>query len=210
MERQERICRDVAERLGIVISPAYVFLDNNRSAWKRDRKRPGWDKLLAAAKDGEVRHILCHHPDRLMRQPRDLEELLQVADDREITLHGQANQRDLADPDDRFFLRIEVAHACRSSDDTSRRVSDYMVDKAAAGRPHTGKRRFGYTASGLQIIDEEAKVVREVFSRYLNGDTPAEIATDLNTRGVATALGKKWIAQTIRQLLGSHHVASHS
>lgn len=42
-----------------------------------------------------------------MRQPRDLEELLQIADDHDITLHGQANRRDLADPDDRVFLRIE-------------------------------------------------------------------------------------------------------
>jgi site-specific DNA recombinase len=36
-----------------------------------------------------------------MRQPRDLEELLQIADAHDITLHGQANRRDLADPDDR-------------------------------------------------------------------------------------------------------------
>ncbi|MFF9346527.1 hypothetical protein [Streptomyces sp. NPDC014734] len=54
-----------------------------------------------------------------MRQPRDLEELLQVSDEQEIVLHGEANRRNLSDPDDRFILRIEVAHACRSSDDTS-------------------------------------------------------------------------------------------
>jgi hypothetical protein len=30
-----------------------------------------------------------------------------VSDEASITLHGQANRRDLSDPDDRFFLRIE-------------------------------------------------------------------------------------------------------
>lgn len=65
-----------------------------------------------------------------MRQPHDLEQLLHIADEHDITLHGQANRRDLADPDDRFFLRIEVAHACRSSDDTSRRLRDGTVDRA--------------------------------------------------------------------------------
>ena len=49
-----------------------------------------------------------------MRQPRDLEELLTLSEEQDITLHGQANRRDLSDPDDRFFLRIEVAHACAS------------------------------------------------------------------------------------------------
>ncbi|MFG2492604.1 hypothetical protein ACGFSD_16360 [Streptomyces caniferus] len=64
-----------------------------------------------------------------MRQPRDLEELLQIADDHDIAWHGQANRGDLADPDDRLFTRIEVAHSCRSGDDTSGRLIDSMVDR---------------------------------------------------------------------------------
>jgi DNA invertase Pin-like site-specific DNA recombinase len=207
VERQERICAEIAQRLGIVVSPSHVFVDNNRSAWKRNRKRPGWDKLLEAARAGEITHVLCYHPDRLMRQPHDLEELIQIADDRDITLHGQANLRDLADPDDRFFLRIEVAHACRSSDDTSRRMTDFMVDQAGFGKPHTGKRRFGYTADGLAIVEEEKPIVEEIFKRYLKGDTPGEIADSLNGRRITTALGHKWSDQSVRQLLDCPHVA---
>ncbi|MEV7470603.1 recombinase family protein [Streptomyces kronopolitis] len=152
VDRQEGICREVAERLGLIVSEDQVFVDNNRSAWQRKRKRPGWDALLDEARQGRVRHVLTYHPDRLMRQPRDLGELLQIADDHDITLHGQANRRDLADPDDRFFLRIEVAHSCRSSDDTSRRLIDSMVDRAKDGRPHTGRRRYGYDKTGTEII----------------------------------------------------------
>jgi hypothetical protein len=112
-----------------------VFVDNNRSAWQRDRKRPGWDKMLSEMSDGRIRHLIAYHPDRLMRQPKDLEELLSVADSHHITLHGEANRRNLSDPDDRFILRIEVAHACRSSDDTSRRLRDSMDERADAGIP---------------------------------------------------------------------------
>ncbi|WP_326608935.1 recombinase family protein [Streptomyces scopuliridis] len=82
-----------------------------------------WDQLLERARRREFRHIIAHHPDRLMRQPRDLEELLQVSDEHQVVLHGEANRRNLSNPDNRFILRIEVAHACRSSDDTSRRLS---------------------------------------------------------------------------------------
>ena len=138
VDRQERICREIAERRGFVINPAHVFVDNSRSAWSRKRKRPGWDRLLVDARDRSFRHIIAYHPDRLMRQPRDLEELLQVSDDHAITLHGEANRRDLSDPDDRFILRIEVAHACRSSDDTSRRLKSAMQDRAREGKPQGG------------------------------------------------------------------------
>ncbi|MEU4496025.1 recombinase family protein [Streptomyces sp. NPDC023998] len=74
VERQERICRDVAERLGLIVDEDQVFVDNNRSAWQRKRKRPGWEALLAEANQGRIRHVLTYHPDRLMRQPRDLED----------------------------------------------------------------------------------------------------------------------------------------
>lgn len=30
MDRQERLCREVAEWLGLVVAPGCVFLDNNR------------------------------------------------------------------------------------------------------------------------------------------------------------------------------------
>ncbi|MFI0817236.1 recombinase family protein [Streptomyces sp. NPDC021098] len=207
VDRQERICREIAERLGLVVPPSLVFVDNNRSAWRRDRKRPGWDTMLKEMEEGEIRHLIAYHPDRLMRQPRDLEELLTISDSNRITLHGEANRRDLSDPDDRFILRIEVAHACRSSDDTSRRLKDTMDDRARAGTPHTGRRRYGYTKNGMEVIEEEAEIVREVFRRFLAGESPRAIARDLNEREVTTALGKSWGPDTVRALIDSRHVA---
>lgn len=164
VDRQERLCREVAERLGLEIIAGYVFVDNNRSAWQRSRKRPGWDALLEAIRAGRVAHVIVYHPDRLMRQPRDLEELLTLSDEHKITLHGQANRRDLSDPDDRFFLRIEVAHACRSSDDTSRRLRDALEDRAREGGAHVSPRRpYGYTPGEEVIV--EAEIVRGIPSR---------------------------------------------
>jgi DNA invertase Pin-like site-specific DNA recombinase len=84
------------------------------------------------------------------------QELLTLSEEHDITLHGQANRRDLSDPDDRFFLRIEVAHACSSSDDTSRRLRDAWEDRARDGRPHSSGQRplvrpafSGQTAAAL-------------------------------------------------------------
>jgi hypothetical protein len=59
----------------------------------------------------------------------------------------------------------------------------------------------------MEINEEEAKIIKEVFTRYLNGDVPNAIAQDLNARGVTTTLGRAWNVQAIRQLLSSRHVA---
>jgi DNA invertase Pin-like site-specific DNA recombinase len=204
VDRQERICREVAERLGARV--ADVFVDNNRSAWRRNRKRPGWDALLVRMGEGAYRHVIVYHPDRLMRQPKDLEELLTIADDQHVVLHGQANRKDLSDPDDRFILRIEVAHACRSSDDTSRRTRSALEDRARAGKPHGG-RRYGYAKDGCTVIEEEAEVVREVFRRFLDGETASAIAKDLHARQLTTAEGAQWQPNKVRNLLSVPYVA---
>ncbi|MCT9010425.1 recombinase family protein [Streptomyces rhizosphaerihabitans] len=207
VDRQERICREIAERLQLGVESAHIYVDNNRSAWQRNRKRPGWEEMLRAMADGEIRHVIVYHPDRLMRQPKDLEELLSIADDKRVLLHGEANRRDLSDPDDRFILRIEVAHACRSSDDASRRLKDALKDKAREGRPHVGSRPYGYTSNGQAIIEEEAEIVREVFRRYLDGESPMHLAQDLTARGVATSKGRTWQPEHVRRLLSSNFVA---
>ncbi|WP_326598226.1 recombinase family protein [Streptomyces sp. NBC_01803] len=205
VDRQEELCREVAQRLGLRVMG--VFKDNNRSAWQRNRKRPRWEKLLADMTEGKYLHVIVYHPDRLMRQPRDLEELLSVADNQHVTLHGQANRRDLSDPDDRFILRIEVAHACRSSDDTSRRVKDAYAERRRAGKPHTGRRQYGYERDGMTIVEHEAEIIREIFRLYLDGKTAVAISRILHERGETTAEGKDWQPSTVRNMLDSRRLA---
>ncbi|MFD4143504.1 hypothetical protein [Streptomyces sp. NPDC058572] len=151
--RQERICRGIARRLGATVDQRLVSVD------KTGRRGSATDSGRGAT------------PCSMPHGPKT-----------SATLHGQANQRDLANPDDRFFLRIEDAHACRSSDDTSRRLKDALTDRAQDGEPHTGRRRYGYDRSGTAIIAAEAEIVREIFSRHLDGETTAAIAVDLHRR----------------------------
>lgn len=205
VDRQERICRDTAAQLGLTV--AHVLIDPNRSAWQRNRNRPGWDRLLEIAANEGVRHVVVYHPDRLMRQPFDLEELLHIADRHGIILHGKSGHRDLSDPDDQHYLRGEVAHACRSSDDTSRRLKDSLVDRARDGKPHTGSRRFGYSPDGMAIVEAEAEWVRWMFRSYLDGMAPTAIAEELTRRGVATVRGGRWGQSQVLSILDGRHVA---
>jgi site-specific DNA recombinase len=143
-----------------------------------------------------------------MRQPKDLETLLTLADQHKLSLYGQAGKRNLSDPDDRFILRIEVAHACRSSDDTSRRVLDGLAESRAAGHAHGGKRVFGYTAGMGKRVTAEAKIVKEVYRRFLSGTHSINAITgDLNERGILTGSGGRWITQRVRQMIDNPRYA---
>jgi hypothetical protein len=67
---------------------------------------------------------------------------------------------------------------------------------------HAGGRAYGYRAlphkpGELESVEDEAAIVREIFARYIAGETPRAIAHDLNKRGVRPARGRIWNASTI-------------
>jgi site-specific DNA recombinase len=208
VDRQEADARAVVEARGWHL--AAVHVDNNRSAWRRNRKRPGWDALLEDIRGHRVDVVVVAHPDRLMRQPRDLEDLLDAARDGRVQLVTAGSGRDLSDPDDVFILRIEVAHACRSSDDTSRRVARGHRAAAEAGRPGggTGRRRaYGYTPDQLRVVPAERDVIADAATRLLSGESLGSIVRDLNTLGVPTVSGAPWSVTALRGVLVSPRAA---
>ena len=56
----------------------------------------------------------------------------------------------------------------------------------------------------MQIVEEEAKVVREIYAMFLDGKTPSGIAAALTKRSVPTPAGKAtWQASTVKSILSN-------
>lgn len=206
VERQEEDCRNLAGRLGWGLSESHIHRDPSRSAWRRDRKRPGWDALLEAVRRREVDSIIVYHGDRMVRQPWDLELLLRLADDRQIQLASVSGVRDLTNPDDRFVLRIEAAQACKSSDDTSRRVRRGWEARAKSGHPSGGgKRPFGFI--DLTTPDpRESAILAEAADRFLSGESLNSVAAWMSTIAT-TSEGNPFATRSLKHLLTAPRIA---
>lgn len=204
VDRQEADCRSLAERLGWGVGGVYP--DNSRSAWQWNRKRPAWDRMLADLESGKVDSIIVYHGDRLMRQPWDLELLLRLAKERHLQLASVSGVRDLTNPDHQFTLRIEVAQACKSSDDTSRRVARAWEARAKAGYPSGGgKRPFGF--SDLTTPDPvEAPILTEAAQRLLGGQSLNSVKAWINTVAV-TSEGNAFTTRSLKHLLTAPRIA---
>ncbi len=200
-------CRAVAERYGWGVGAEHV--DNSLSAWKRGVRRPGWEALLDRLERGETAGVLVWHQDRLMRQPRDLERLLELADARGVKLASAHGSRDLSNPDDRFILRVEVAHACRSSDDSSRRIRRRFASMRQSGAMAGGQRPFGFPGRDRttkrpvpdEQVDRERIALRQASEQVAAGLPLARVVKDWNAAGLRSAAGSTWTAITLRNLL---------
>jgi DNA invertase Pin-like site-specific DNA recombinase len=205
---QERRCRELAAARDIEVGPVYT--DNNRSAWRRGRKRPGWDAMLAGIEGGRITAIVTYHGDRLMRQPRDLETLIELAESKGIRILSVAGTRDLDSADDRFILRIEVAQACKASDDSSRRKKAQLERWRAAGRTVTGGRGgrpYGFATDGVTAVPAEQDVIRGAARRVLAGQSVTSAARELTAAGHRTPAGNAWTHDSLRKMLARPRLA---
>lgn len=204
VDDQDAINHRTAEMRGWVIPAEYVFKDNSRSAWKRNRTRPAWDAMLAAIGRGEVQAIVIYHGDRLIRQPYDLELLLNIADQRGIKLASPTGTRDLDSADDRFILRIEAAQACRESDNTSRRTKNGHRRRREQGIVRSGGRggrAFGFEKDHITHVPAECEAIRTVAGRVVMGEKASTLARWLNEEGFRTPTGGEFEHGSLKKTL---------
>lgn len=201
VEDQERISREVCAQRDW--EPAAVYTDNNTSAWQRNRRRPGWDAMLADVEAGKIGAIVVYHGDRLVRQPYDLETLINLAYGRGIKLASPTGTRDLSNDDDLFILRIEVAAKCLESASTSRRKKNQHARWRREGKVRTGGRggrAFGFARDGITHIRPETLYIGQGAGRILAGEGAGQIAVFLNSRYMTTPAGNPFTHGAVRKM----------
>lgn len=214
VDEQERICRDHARWLGWEVID--VYSDNSRSAWKRNKKRPEWERMLGDVESGRITAIISYHGDRLVRQPRDLEKLIDLAEGKGIRLASPTGTRNLDNRDDRIMARVIAAFAEGESAAISDRRKMQYERWRRAGRVRAGGhggRVFGYDTDGLSLFPpcrcdvatreehSEAEIIREMAARVLAGESANGIARDLTARGWRTPSGTVMSQTFVRRLL---------
>src|SRR5664279_1739720 len=92
---------------------------------------------------GTVNAIVVWDVDRLSRAPRELEDLIDLADQYGLQLASVGGEVDLATPQGRLTARIKGSVGRHETEQTKRRVARQIRDSAEAGIPH-GPVRYGW------------------------------------------------------------------
>jgi site-specific DNA recombinase len=181
-----------------------VLTDNDISASRYSKKaRPGYERLVEMIRAGAVDRAVVYDVDRLLRQPRQLEDLIDLCEERNgaFQLHNVNGELDLVTSSGRFIARVLVGKAAMESDDLSRRLRRAFDQKAAEGRPH-GARGFGYEADGMTVRQDEADLIRRAAFDVLGGTSLNEIARRWNAAGTRTPQsGRLWSGTVVKLVL---------
>lgn len=207
VQRQREDCRRIAEQRGWRIVAEYV--DNSISASDKRKARPGYDALVSGFKAREFDALVCWDLDRLTRQPRQLEDWIDAAEESGLLLVTANGEADLSTDGGRMFARIKASVARAEVERKAARQRRALLQRSERGKPPLGVRLTGYTTRG-EIIEHEAAIVREVFERFAAGDSLRSITAWLEATGVQTRHGGKWNPSSVRTILTNQRYAGRA
>ncbi|WP_448319263.1 recombinase family protein [Streptomyces sp. CO7] len=216
--RQEEDCRALAASLGWRVIEVYV--DNDVTAADRRKKRKDYLRMLADLESEHIDAIVAWHPDRVYRQPRELEDLIDLIEAKGAEIRTCLTGRiDLNTPAGRLNARMLGIIAKYEVEHKQERVQRKVLELVKAGTIHNGGHRpFGYIriyeGEGPRrkviedrIDEDEAKHVRVWAQRALEGESLYSLVTDANGKGIKTSTGGPWSYQGMRFMLMSGRIA---
>ncbi|MEX5300873.1 recombinase family protein [Kocuria sabuli] len=209
VDRQLTDCRAAARQHGWEVVHEYV--DNDVSATRR-KSRPQYTRMLASIEARAIDALIVWDVDRLTRTPRELEDIIDLANAYGLELLSIGGDIDLATPQGKLTARVKGSVARHETDQQSRRIKRKIQEKAEKGEPH-GMVPYGFQRTYQQ--DEsgsrrhgrdipkpaEADIIREITRRILAGQSLRSTVQLLNERGNPSPRGGRWSSATLRQVL---------
>jgi len=170
--------------------------------------RPAINRLIDDINAGNVNNVLVFKVDRLTRSTRNLLELVELFEENDCAFNSLTESIDTDTPSGRMFLKIIGIFAEFERENLVSRLKLGFERKAKEGYTLANfKMSYGYSkekGQKIQTIQQnEAQIVREIFSMYLDGNkSMTGIAKLLNQRKIPTKMnGASWESTSIRGIL---------
>ena len=185
----------------------FVAVYADQASGLHTKNRPGYRKLLRDCRRGKIDLILVKSLSRFGRDAREaistIRKLKQMNVGIYIELGGIFTMKT---PDS--VIDLYAAFAQAESQTRSESIKFGIQNRMRRGKTILNHRQFlGYTKGPdgvLQIVPEEAEIVRKIFDLYIQGNGVRKIKKYLESHGIKTVTGKTgWSTSTIDRMLSN-------
>ena len=178
IENQVQFCMDYAHKLGIY--EFEIYEDEGYSGGNTNR--PQFKKLLKDASDKKFDYLICYRLDRISRNVSDFSTLIETLNKLNISFISIKEQFDTSTPMGRAMMYIASVFSQLERETIAERIKDNMYELARSGRWLGGQTPYGFKSEKvtsfdsnlkersyykLMTIDEDIKIVKLIFDKYL-------------------------------------------
>lgn len=200
---QIALCRERAASEGWQIVDTFTDAEISGAAGIGEDQRPGMNAMLARVEQGGVDQVIAESTSRIARHQGDgfaIRERLSYYGARLFTLsQGEIDEikgwvQGFLDSQARKDIAFNVKRGQRGTVRSGRSPAGLAYGYRKANRLD----ERGELIRGLRAIDEDqAEIVRRIFSEYANNRSARQIAADLNAEGIPGPTGGTWRSSTI-------------
>jgi DNA invertase Pin-like site-specific DNA recombinase len=160
--------------------------------------RPSLKRLLADVEEGRIDVVVVYKIDRLSRSLSDFAKIVDLFDANGVTFVSVTQQFNTTTSMGRLTLNILLSFAQFEREVTGERIRDKIAASKARGMWMGGTPPLGYDVIDRKLIvnASEAALVRDIFARYAETGSAAQLVRELQIEGHTT---KAWTAQNGRR-----------
>ncbi len=184
-----------------------IFADKGISG-TNTKNRESFKRMITMALDGQIDLILTKSISRFARNTVDTLQTVRQLKSKGVEVFFEKENIHTMDPKCEVLLTIMSSLAQEESRSLSENVRWGLQKSMQDGKVSLPYKRFlGYRKGPdgrPEVVEEEAKIVKEIYQMFVDGCSIRYIADTLTERGVPTPGGKSnWSVSTIRSILSN-------
>ncbi len=183
---------------------AGVYADSGVSGTSVEH-RDEFKRLLADCDAGLIDIVLAKSISRFARDTVDCLKTIRHLKDIGVEVRFEREGISTFSTDGELLLTLLASFAQAESDSISTNVKWATRKRFAEGIPNGHKATFGYSWDGemFRIIPEQGEIVKQIFERYLAGESGYSIAKALKKDGIVGQSGGPMAESTIKDILSN-------
>ncbi len=170
------------------------------------KQRDEFNRMIADCEAHKIDMILAKSISRFARDTVDCLNTTRHLKTLGISVYFEREKINTMTADGELLLTLLASFAQEESRSIAGNVRWAIRKRFEQGIPNCHKAPYGYEWDGeiYKIIPEQGKVVKEIYRRYLAGESAHGIAKDLAKRGITAQQGRPFEESTLKEILSSH------
>lgn len=217
IENQIEMCKKYIhmQNENVLDTDILVYEDEGFSGGNTNR--PKFKQMMKDIKDDKIGTVVCYRLDRISRNVGDFALMFNEFEDKKVDFLSITEHYDTSTPSGRAMLSMCTVFAQMERETIAERIRDNMHELAKSGRWLGGTTPTGYksvpivgsvTVDGkvrkaymLEIVPDEAEVVKLIFAKFLETNSLTKTETYLIQNGINTKNGRSYTRFSIKNIL---------
>lgn len=176
-------------------------------------KRDDFLRMMEDSRSGRIDRILVKSTSRFARNTKESLEAVRELKSLGVSVYFEEQNIDTAQATGEALTAVFSALAQKESEAISERMRHSYQMRMQRGVFSTRCAPYGYRLvdNQLEVIEDEAVVIRQIFDRYLSGVSMEDIAKEITARGIPTKQNTPfWQVRSIQYILRNEKYIGNS